>query len=210
MIWRRGLAVAGIVGGAVLLAFPLRGAVTQLIVMPLAYLLYALELFYLSLPQLVWWIVIVVVVLALLGSSLLIETRLPRRWVKPEKLERGRVEHLASAIMKSQTGTYFKWLVANMLGRLAYQILVLHDHGKPRSVFAPLEAQGWDPPPEVREYLEKGLHGSFTELPSHSWIRLSPRERTVLDHDAAEVVGFLESNLKVENLPQRLRDAEKT
>jgi hypothetical protein len=196
MRWRRWLAAAGIAGAAILLAFPLRGVVTQVIVLPLAYLLYALELLYLSLPQLVWWIVIVVAVLALLGSSLLIETRRPKRRIEPEKLERGRVEHLASAMMKSQAGTYFKWLVANMLGRLAYQILVLRDHGKPRSVFAPLEAEGWDPSPEVREYLEMGLHGSFTELPGHSWIRFSRRESTVLDHDAAEVIDFLESKIE--------------
>jgi membrane protein implicated in regulation of membrane protease activity len=205
MRWRRWLAVAGILGGAALLAFPLRGAVTQLIVIPLAYLLYALELLYLSLPQLAWWIAVVVLVLVVLGSSLLIETRLPRRLIEPKKTERGRVEHLASSMMKSQKGTYFKWLVANALGRLAYQILVLREHGKPRSVFAPLEADGWDPSPEVRDYLEKGLHGSFTELPSHSWISLPRRERTALDHDVAEVVGFLEASLNGENSPQRLR-----
>jgi hypothetical protein len=209
MSWRRWMAVAGIVGGAVVLAFPLRGAVTQLIVIPLAYLLYALELLYLSLPQLVWWFVIVALVLVVLGSSLLIETRLPGRLIETKKTGRGRVEHLASAMTKSQKGTYFKWLVANVLGRLAYQILVLRDHGKPRSMFAPLEADGWEPSPEVRDYLEKGLHGSFTELPSHSWIRFPRGERTVLDHDVAEVVGFLEASLNGERPLQGLGKTEK-
>jgi hypothetical protein len=196
MKWRRWLAVAGILAGAALLAFPLRGAVNQLIVIPLAYLLYALQLLYLSLPQLIWWIVIVFVVLIVLGSSLLIETKLPKRLIEPVRFERGRVESLASAMKKSRRGTYFKWLVANVLGRLAYQILVQRDHGRPRLSFAPLEGDGWDPSSEVREYLEQGLHGSFTELPGYSWRRVIRPEPTVLDHDVAEVVEFLEGKIQ--------------
>ena len=208
MNWRRWVIVAGVILGAVLLAFPLRGVVNQLIVIPLAYLLYALQLLYLSLPQLIWWMVVVALMLIVLGGSLLIETKRPRRSMEPERIERGRVESFASAVKKSRRGTYFKWLVANALGRLAYQILVQRDHGKPRSVFAPLEAEGWEPSPEVRAYLHKGLHGSFTELPSRGLINLTPAEKTELDHDLAEVIGFLESNLKGENLPQGLRDTE--
>ena len=196
MKWRRWLVVAGILAGAALLAFPLRGAVNRLIVIPLAYLLYALQLLYLSLPQLIWWIALVFVVLIVLGSSLLIETKLPKRLIKPERFERGRVENLASAMKKSHKGTYFKWLVANVLGRLAYQILVQRDHGRPRSSFAPLEGDGWDPSSEVREYLEQGLHSSFTELPGYSWRRAIRPEPTVLDHDVAEVVEFLEGKIQ--------------
>ena len=209
MRWPRWLAIVGIVIGALLLMFPLRGVVIQLIVIPLAYLLYVLELWYLSIPQSVWWFAIVIVVLILIGSSLLIETRQRRKLIEPKKFERGRVEHLAMAIRKSQKGTYYKWLVANTLGRLAYQILVQNDHGKPRSVFSPLEADGWNPPPEVRDYLETGLHGSFTELPTHTWARYIRRDRTVLDHDVSKVVEFLESNLKGEDVLRKYTNAEK-
>ena len=209
MKWPHWLAIVGIVIGALLLMFPLRGVVNQLIVIPLAYLLYALELLYLSMPQSAWWIAIVTVVLILLGSSLLIETRGPRKLIEPKRLERGRVENLAAAIRKSPKGTYYKWLVANALGRLAYQILVQNDHGKPRSVFSPLEADGWNPSPEVRGYLEKGLHGSFTELPTHTLARYIRRDRTVLDHDVADVVEFLESNLKGEDVLRKHTNAEK-
>ena len=193
MMWRRWVALTGVLAGGAILAFPLRGAVNQLIVLPLAYLLYALQLLYLSLPQIVWWIAVIVVVLIILGQSLLIEIKLPKRLVSPVRFERGRVESLASALKKSSKGSYSKWLVANMLGRLAYQILVQRDLGKARSVFAPLEADGWEPTPEVRQYLEQGLHGSFTELPTHSWFRFNRRVPTVLDHNVADVVEFLES-----------------
>ena len=203
MKWPRWLAIVGIVIGALLLMFPLRGAVNQLIVIPLAYLLYVLELWYLTLPQSVWWFVIIIVVLFLLGSSLLIEIRLPKKPVPPRNFGRGRVEHLAWIMKKSQTGTYSKWFVANTLGRLAYQILLHRDHGKPRAVSARLEGQDWNPPPAVRNYLEEGLHGSYTELPFHSWVPLLRREPTVLDHDPTEVVEFLESKVEDGALPYK-------
>jgi hypothetical protein len=200
---RRWILATGIVLGAVLLAFPLRGVVNQLIVLPLAYLLYVLELLYLSIPQVVWWVAIVAVVLVTLGSSLLIETKSPKKPMEPGTRERGRVESLAAAMRKSRHGTYFKWLVANALGRLAYQILVQRDRGRLRSVFAPLDGDGWDPSPGVRDYLEKGFHGSFTDLPAHTWAGFVRREQTALDHDVAEVVEFLESKVEGDSLPLR-------
>jgi len=107
--------------------------------------------------------------------------------------ERGRVEALATALKRTKKGTYFKWMVANRLGKLAYQILLQREHGKPRSVFAPLVGEGWDPEPEIQQYLEKGLHGSFAEFPNSYWNTFVPPEKTPLDHDVHEVVEFLES-----------------
>jgi hypothetical protein len=203
MKWRRWLVVTGVILGAVLLAFPLRGAVNQLIVIPLAYLLYTLQLLYLSLPQLIWWLAVVALVLIVLGASLLDEIKLTYRPIEPDRIKRGRVEHLARVMRKSQRGTYSKWLVANTLGRLAYQILLQRDHGKPRAVFAPLEGEDWNPLPGVRDYLEEGLHGSYTELPSHGWVPLVRREPIVLDYDLTQVIAFLESKVGDGSAPDR-------
>jgi len=195
MNWKRGLAILGVIAGAALLAFPLRGAVNQLIVIPLAYVLWALQLVYLSLPQVLWWIGIVVVVLIILGKSLLPDEKTKKKIVPIEKAERGRVESLAASIQRSNRGIYFKWVVANFLGKLAFQILRQREHGKPRSVFAPLVGDGWEPTPEVQAYLEKGLHGSFTEFPNSHWNFLKPPVPTALDHELEEVVEFLESKM---------------
>lgn len=193
MNWRRWLAVIGVFVSAGLLAFPLRGIVHKLIVIPLAYLLYALQLLYLSLPQVVWWIVVVLAVLFILGRSLLPDGKFSRKITPTVRQERGGVESLASAMQKSNHGVYFKWLVANRLGRLAYQILVQREHGKPRSVFTPLTADGWKPAPQVQAYLEKGLHGSFADFPNTNWNYFAPPVRTSLDHQVDEVIEFLES-----------------
>jgi len=191
---RRWLVIVGVIVSAALLAFPLRGVVNQLIIIPLAYLLWALKLFYLSVPQLVWWILIFVAVSLILVASLLPERKPAKKNAHEDLQRRGAVEHLAAAMQKSGEGIYFKWLVANRLGRLAQQMLEKREHGKRRSAFAPLTGDGWNSTSEVQAYLEKGLHGSFAEYPNSAWGYFSPRQRSALDHDVTDVVETLESN----------------
>jgi hypothetical protein len=192
-ISRRRLASMGILVIATLLAFPLREVVYLLVVIPLAYLGWILKLFYLSVSQGIWWILVVAIVLFAIGRSLLPAMRFERKSFIYQKTERGNVEALASALGKRGRGTYFKWLVANRLGKLAHQMLLLREHGKPRSVFAPMTAVGWEATPEVKEYLEKGLRGSFAEFPNPGWGTFAQPAKTPLDHDVKEVVEFLES-----------------
>ena len=193
MKWRRLLAVLGILVIAALLAFPLRAVVYQLVVIPLAYVGWLLKLFYLSLSQGVWWLLVVFIVLLIIGRSLMPELKPGGKSIVYTRAERGSVEALATALSKKERGIYFKWLVANRLGKLANQILLQREHGKPRSVFAPLTGIGWDAPPEIQEYLEKGLRGSFAEYPASSWNTFAAPVKTPLDQDVRKVIEFLES-----------------
>jgi hypothetical protein len=138
-----------------------------------------------------------VVALFVIGRSLLPELEAGRKSIAYKKVERGSVEALSTALAKRDRGIYFKWLVANRLGKLAYQILTQHEQGQPRSVFAPLTAAGWDAPPEVQEYLEKGLRGSFAEFPSASWKTFAAPVKTPLDQDVRQVIEFLESKTEL-------------
>jgi len=201
--WGRWLVVAGVVVIAALLAFPLRGIVNELIVVPIAYIFWLLRLLYLSTHQVIWWIAILIVVLFILGKSLLPELKLPRKPITPTRHQRGKVESLATSLQKSKKGIYFKWLVANRLGKLMHDILVQRGNGKPRSVFAPLTGEGLEPTLEMQQYLEKGLHGSFAEFPNTGNRYFAPPSKTLLDHDVAEVIEFLESRIESKDKPLR-------
>jgi len=193
MTWRRAIVFVGVILIIALLAFPLRGVADQLILLPLAYLLWLLSLLYISVDQHIWWLGIGVVLFFVLAFSLLPEIKIRPKVFKSQREERGNVESLSRALQKSKSGIYFKWLVANRLGKLAYQILLQREHGKPRSVFSPLTGDGWNVNPQVQEYLEKGLQGSFSEYPNTSLNFFAVPETTPLDHDVREVVEFLES-----------------
>jgi hypothetical protein len=203
-VTRRWLIVIGVVLIAALLAFPLRGVVHQLIVVPLSYLLWLLGLLYLALPQQLWWVGVTLLVLFLLGKSLLIEIKPARQPVTIDRIDRGKVENLAVAMQKTNRGIYSKWLIANRLGKLAHQILQQRENGKERSVFAPLVGEGWEPETGLQQYLEKGLHSSFTEFPNTGMRFFARPQKTALDHDVREVIEFLEAQVEGVKSPQRL------
>lgn len=189
---RRALILAGILALSALLAFPLRNATYQMVIVPLAYILWLAGLFYHSLPQFLWWIIIVLLILFMFVKSILPEMEFSKRRDQPPTPPRGEVEQLATWMTKSETGPYNRWLVANRLGKLAFQILVQRETGKQRSVFAPLTGPGWNATPELTKYLQAGLQGSFADYPTRRSLLASP-VKTPLEHDIREAVEFLET-----------------
>ncbi|HKJ37751.1 MAG TPA: hypothetical protein VJ972_03170, partial [Anaerolineales bacterium] len=162
---RRIFAMIGIVVMAILLAFPLRDAVFRMIVIPLAYVIWVLGLVYRSVNQAIWWIVAMVLVLAVISRSLMPRLKVVERVRLKAKPVVGQVESLAGWIKKTERGVYFKWLIANRLGKIANQILANRSTGKQRSFFDPLTGPDWTPDHQVQSYLESGLHGSFADYP---------------------------------------------
>ena len=185
-------AVAGAILLAVLLAFPLRTTVYKVVIVPIAYLIWSLYLLYRVTPQFVWWVLVFVLVVLTIGNSLLPEIYRPRKKRIKLKAPQGPVETLTTWMIKARSGVYFKWLIANRLGRLAHQMLAQRETHHIRSILAPLTGPDWTPPKPVQDYLEVGLHGSFADFPQASipWAKSTP---TPLDCDLAEIVKALES-----------------
>jgi hypothetical protein len=195
----RWLLVLGIVTIAALLAFPLRDTIYKSVVIPLAFISWQLGLWYRSLSQVIWWGLIVVFILYMLVYSLIPYIQ-PRRKAPPKsRPNRGPVEDLAIGMGRAKGGVYFKWLIANRLGKLAYQVLLHRESGRPRSVFAPLLGADWEPTKELQTYLEIGLHGSFSDYPTPKH-RMGPSPRTPLDYDIGDAVAFLESQVENSNI----------
>jgi hypothetical protein len=192
---RRRLILAGALVIAALLAFPLRQAIFQTIVIPVAFVAWNLNLFYHSLSQGIWWWIILFVVLFMLAFSLVPQPTFRGRAETKSKPPLGQVESLAIWLRKAERGIYFKWLIANRLGKLAYQMLLHRESGRPRSVFAPLVGADWQPSQELQSYLETGLHGSFADYPDVK-SRLGAPEKTPLDLEVTEAVEFLESQVE--------------
>ncbi|MGE5462420.1 MAG: hypothetical protein ACM3PS_03640 [Syntrophothermus sp.] len=192
---RRLLILAGIILIAAILAIPMRDAIFSVIVVPVAFVGWEMGLLYRMLPQaLLWWVLLVVVFFMLVFSALP-PLRPVRREVLKPKPRHGQVEDLSIWMGRAKGGVYFKWLVANRLGKLAYQILLLRESGRPRSVFTPLVGEDWKPSKELQSYLETGLHGSFSDF-SNARGLLSVQPKTPLDFEVKEAVDFLESQVE--------------
>jgi hypothetical protein len=192
---RRWLIVGCIVVIALILAFPMREATYSAVVIPAAYILWQLGFIYRSLPEIAWWWVIFAVVFFMLVFSAMPQFKPARREALKPAPRHGQVEDLSVWLGRTKSGVYFKWLVANRLGKLAYQILLQRESGRPRSVFNPLIGEDWQPSKELREYLETGLHGSFSDFSSSKGL-LAVQPKTPLDYDIRDAVEFLESQVE--------------
>lgn len=196
---RRLLVIVGVLVIAAVLASLLRDTIYDAVIVPVAFIGWGLGLMYQSLSQSIWWWVIVVLVLFMLVFSVLPPLKPAQPKTAKAKPRVGQVEELAVWLRRVKGGTYFKWLVANRLGKLAYQMLLHHENGRPRSVFDPLVGKDWKPSKELQNYLEIGLHGSFADFPSNGK-RFAPPPKTPLDYEVLDAIEFLESQL--ENNPR--------
>jgi len=181
---------------AVVLAFALQDLVRLAIVIPLAYIWWAIGLLLGAVSQAVLWGIFVFLVMVLLFNSL--TSREPRRKTteKKSKLRQGNIESLAISLDKTHQGIYVKWQVANRLGRLARDLLVHRGDRINARGTEPLTGHDWQPPEAVWNYLEAGLNGSFADYPNRRW-RFEHPQPTPLDLDINEALTFLEAQLDI-------------
>jgi hypothetical protein len=189
---RRQLLLAGVLIFALILAFLLRDIVGQLVVVPIVYIWWLLHLYYSTLPQFILWAILLVFVIFSAISSLIPEIRY-RTYFKPApKPAMGQIEILMEWLNKSQQGgIYYKWLIANRLGKNAREILAQRDGLTVNKKFGRLDGRGWNPPQKIRDYLESGLNGSFADFPRPRWPWQTPAP-TPLDIHPRQVIEYLE------------------
>ncbi len=175
-----------------LMAFALQDLFRALVITPLAYAWFRLGLYYRSVSQPVYWLILTGVVgMIALGSLAgdLGRGRVRQRPIPPPK---GQVEALAFWLARTRKGTYFKWLMANRLGRLA-RSLVSRDR-PPGPGRIGLDGRGWDAPPHVQDYLEAGLERSSTDFNQPKLF--SRPKKTVLDIPVSDAVDYLEDYME--------------
>ena len=116
----------------------------------------------------------------------------------PPKPAQGQVMEMFQWLEKSwHGGSYYKWLVANRLGRIAREILAQRE-GQPISRrFGRLQGRDWRPSQKIDDYLDIGLNGSFADFPRPRF-RETPKP-TPLDADPKQVIEYLEDEMKTGN-----------
>ncbi len=170
---------------ALLLAFFLRDVVYQMVVVPLAYVIWIVQFYYSSIPQWVLWTVLLTLLFLAVLWSLIPEVTPAVRHEPAHKAPEGQVEALAVWIRKSRAGNYFKWQLANRLARIA------------RGLDESAGLGGRFPSAEVtvERYLDAGLNYSFVDFPSPR-NRFQSAPKTPLDADPNQVADYLESQME--------------
>ncbi len=180
---------------AIILAFFLQDVIRQALVTPLAYLWWMLRLVYSFIPQVALWILLIFVLIMIVITSLVNWFSAVRRYEQPSKTVLGAVETLSRWVTNAREGNYYKWMIANRLGKLASEMTIRNEIRLASASPDDHKAPGELPPEAVLKYLKAGLDESFVDypLPSTPFVR---RKATPFDIDVNEVVGFLESEME--------------
>ena len=177
--------IAGLLVASALLGYWLRDLIYQLVVVPIAYLLWLLNFYYSAIPQWILWSILLAALFVAVLWSLLPEGRSSSRRAPVRPRPEGEVEALAVWLGKAREGNYFKWQLANRMGHIARRL----DEMAGSRGRLPAEDEA------VEKYLDAGLNYSFVDFPSPR----SPLERaarTPLDLDPGRAADYLESQME--------------
>ena len=178
----------------VVASFLIKDSIYQMVFVPLAYLWWLFVLYYHVVPQLILWIVLVVAVFISSFKLIAIINFFPAVEEKLKHTHSGPVEALSTALNKPSRGVYYKWMIANRLGKLTREMLEQRE-GRVRKGYLQLRGSDLQPPADVASYLESGLNGSFADYPNSHWWRTP--EPTPLDLDPQKVIDYLESEMEI-------------
>ena len=185
MTWTRWFLLVGIAVISLVIAFFMRDVVYDLIIVPLAYLMWLGKIYYTAIPQIFLWGLLVLLLFIAVTWNFIPESRPSRRKELKRNPPEGQVEALTLWIQKAQKGNYFKWQLAYRLGRIARRIN--ESDGK--------QAQRVEGTEALEKYFDAGLNNSFVDFPT-------PRNRfrlhapTPLDMDPKVAVDYLESQME--------------
>lgn len=194
---RRGLILMAAFVPAALIAFLLRDVVVRAIIIPIAYLWWILKLYYSAFPQYFLWLLLILISFFWAVSSLAPEISTVGKTAPEPAIVQGQIAGLAGWLNKSSRGgIYYKWLIANRLGKNGREILIQREGQAASKKFGPLKGQDWRPTQEIDSYLEAGLNGSFADYPQpRAWER---QQSTPLDIDPKQVLDYLENELETQ------------
>ena len=113
------------------------------------------------------------------------QSRFSSRKVTKKNQIQGPVELLATWMLKSREGIYFKWLIAHRLGRLNRELG--GNMGSGDRTTSELDA--------VEKYLDAGLNKSFADYPYPANPFATPKP-TPLDLHPKKAIDYLESKME--------------
>jgi hypothetical protein len=176
---------------AAALAYFLRDLINDKVIIPLAYLWWRVGLYYHSVSEDRWWAIVIVVICIMAFVSIRPEWSFHYQDLDTHPVQ-GPVEELMMWMMRMSRNTYFKWLVANRLGKLSRSFLIHREGIDVQHWDGSLNGSTWDPPEAVEAYLKSGLSRPFA-LSSES---LSRPRSAPLNLNPQQVIEYLESQIE--------------
>ncbi len=169
------------------LVYPARHVISGVIIRAAAYMVWTLNLMGRTIPQQVLWLFLVLLILYIAVGSFY--GKRFREESSPEMADPviGPVEAMAEWIEERHRGIYFKWQIANLLGKVQQTILQTASRGTSNRI----------PPPSdrVQAFLDAGINTSYADYAPDGL--LLKKADTPLDIELEQVVDYLEEQMEI-------------
>jgi len=186
---------------AIPLVWVLKDFAREAIATPLLYVLWIGDLFFQSIPQVLFWALFLASALIVAGRSLIRGKKPAQQEREAETVRKGQVQVLTRWLLLAAQEDYFEWRLARHLGELTSAVLAQRERTAVARMRQHLRDGELDLPPEVQAYLQTGLTVTFSKSGSpfsRLLLRLRSSTRTAeLDPGPENVVQFLENQLEV-------------
>jgi hypothetical protein len=178
-----------------LMAFLLQDVIHRFVVMPLAYLWWMVQTYVSVIPQVFLWILLLAIMVMMVITNMLSWISFARQFQQISKAAQSPLEILAHWISNPGKGNYYRWMVANRLGKLGVDLDVHLENRENEGLLDEVDGAGQMPSELVQRYLKAGLEESFVDypLPPLPFLR---RKVTPFDLDVEPVVKFLEAKME--------------
>jgi hypothetical protein len=186
---------------AIPLVWVLKDFAREAIATPLLYVLWIGDLFFQSIPQVLFWTLFLASALIVAGRSLIRGKKPAQQEREVETVRKGQVQVLTRWLHLAAQEDYFEWRLARHLGELTSAVLAQRERTAIARTRQHLRDGELDLPSEVQDYLQTGLTVTFSKSGSpfsRLLLRLRSRTHTTeLDPGPENVVQFLENQLEV-------------
>lgn len=169
--------------------FSFRKIIVDGVVNVTAYIVWSLNIFGSVIPQQVLWILLLLLILYIAVGSFYGKRSAGGSSLSNESPIIGPVETRARWIEERHRGTFFKWQLANLLGKVYQNIQEFVLYGTPKNI-PPI-------PPQVQDYLDAGLNTTYADYTSPTLFQKT--EPTPLDIQLEQVVEYLEEQLEIKD-----------
>ena len=169
------------------LLFPIRRAVAGALMSFAAYLVGSVNLLGVVIPQQILWAFLLILILYIAIGSFYGKRYREEKSPENQSPVIGAVEAMAGYIEERHRGIYFKWQIANLLGKIQQTIQESASRGTSSRIPLPSDS--------VQAFLDAGVNTSYADYAPDGFVLKN--NSTPLDIELEQVVAYLEEQMEI-------------
>lgn len=170
-----------------ILLYPVRRAVAGAVMSFSSYLVWTVNVMGVVIPQQILWAFLLILILYIAIGSFYGKRYREEKSPENQSPVIGAVEAMAGYIEERHRGIYFKWQIANLLGKIQQTIQESASRGTSSRIPLPSDS--------VQAFLDAGVNTSYADYAPDGFVLKN--NSTPLDIELEQVVAYLEEQMEI-------------